>query len=211
MRCLFCCIHMQYSLFTSVCLHLSVYLFYLTPDGFFFLFHLGWCNFLCNPWKVYHFLFFLLSCSQLCMLIHYPWKYKKLSLSFSVSLSLPLSLAVSVSVSAEDVIVVIGKAHTCSAPFLCCLPKVALETVPIFVWLNTDHFWPWRVEFWPLSFSTPLSVSRSMLWCCGLSMFRKLFKLRSFCPAKLQTRCDICCTCQSICLFIPLTLACPGQ
>ena len=23
------------------------------------------------------------------------------------------------------------------------------------------------------------------------------------CPAKLQTRCDICCACQSICLFIP--------
>ena len=24
-----------------------------------------------------------------------------------------------------------------------------------------------------------------------------------FCPTKLQTRCDICCACQSICLFIP--------
>ena len=23
------------------------------------------------------------------------------------------------------------------------------------------------------------------------------------CPAKLQTRCDICCACQSVCLFIP--------
>ena len=30
------------------------------------------------------------------------------------------------------------------------------------------------------------------------------------CPAKLQTRCDICCACQSVCLLIPLTPACPG-
>ena len=29
------------------------------------------------------------------------------------------------------------------------------------------------------------------------------------CPAKLQTRCDVCCPCQSICLFIPTDLGMP--
>ena len=70
---------------------------------------------------------------------------------------------VSVSVSAQDGIVALGKAHTRSAPSLSSLPKVALETVPIFVWLNTDRSRPWRVECRPLPFSTPLSFRRSML------------------------------------------------
>ena len=68
-----------------------------------------------------------------------------------------------VSVSAQDGIVALGKAHTHSAPSLSSLPKVALETVPIFVWLNTDRSQPWRVECRPLPFSTPLSFRRSML------------------------------------------------
>ena len=72
-------------------------------------------------------------------------------------------VSVSVSVSAQDGIVVLGKAHTYSAPSLNSLPKVALETVPIFVWLNTDRSLPWRVECWPLPFSTPLSFRRLML------------------------------------------------
>ena len=72
-------------------------------------------------------------------------------------------LSVSVSVSAQDGIVALGKAHTRSAPSLSSLPKVALETVPIFAWLNTDRCRPWRVECRPLSFSTPLSFRRSML------------------------------------------------
>ena len=56
------------------------------------------------------------------------------------------SCSVSVSVSAQDGIVALGKAHMRSAPSLSSLPKVALETVPIFVWLNTDCSRPWRVE-----------------------------------------------------------------
>ena len=67
------------------------------------------------------------------------------------------------SVSAQDGIVALGKAHTRSAPSLSSLPKVALETVPIFVWLNTDRSRPWRMECRPLPFSTPLSFRRSML------------------------------------------------
>ena len=41
--------------------------------------------------------------------------------------------------SAQDDIVVLGKAHTRSAPSGNSLPKAALETVPMFVWLTTDH------------------------------------------------------------------------
>ena len=61
---------------------------------------------------------------------------------------------VSISVSAQDGIIALSKAHMRSAPSLCSLPKVALETAPIFVWLNIDRSWPWRVECWLLPFST---------------------------------------------------------
>ena len=37
---------------------------------------------------------------------------------------------------------------------------------------------PQRTESRPLPFSTPLSLRRSMLWCSGLSMFRKFLKPR---------------------------------
>ena len=87
-----------------------------------------------------------------------------------------LSRSVSVSVSVQDGIVALGKAHTCPALSLSSLPKVALETVPIFVWLNTDRSQSWRVECRPLPFSTPLSSRQSMLRCFGLSMFRKFLK-----------------------------------
>ena len=71
--------------------------------------------------------------------------------------------AVSLPLSPQVGIVALGKAHTHSAPSLSSLPKVALETVPIFVWLNTDRSRPWRVECRPLPFSTPLSFRRSVL------------------------------------------------
>ena len=70
---------------------------------------------------------------------------------------------VSVSVSAQDGMVALGKAHARSAPSLSSLPKVAIKTVPIFAWLNTDRSRPWRVECWPLPLSTPLSFRQSML------------------------------------------------
>ena len=84
--------------------------------------------------------------------------------------------AVSVSVSAHDGIVALGKAHTRSAPSLSSLPKVALETVPVFAWLNTDRCRSWRVECRPLPFSTPRSFRQSVLWCSGLSVLRKFLK-----------------------------------
>ena len=51
--------------------------------------------------------------------------------------------------SVQDGIVALGKAHTHSALSLSSLPKVALKTMPIFAWLNTDCSQPWRVECWP--------------------------------------------------------------
>ena len=81
-------------------------------------------------------------------------------------------------VSVPDGIVALGKAHTRSDPPLCSLTNVALETVPMFVWLNTDRSRPRRVQCRPLPFSTPLSLRRSVL-CSGLSMFRKFLKPRS--------------------------------
>ena len=47
-------------------------------------------------------------------------------------------VSVSASVLTKDGIVALRKAHTCFALSLSSLHKVALETVPIFVWLNTD-------------------------------------------------------------------------
>ena len=69
----------------------------------------------------------------------------------------------SVSISAQDDIVALGKVHTLSAPYFSSLPKVALETVPISVWLNTDRSRPLRVDCLPLPFSTPLSFRRPVL------------------------------------------------
>ena len=81
-----------------------------------------------------------------------------------------------VSVSAQDDIIVLGKAHMHSAASIGSLAEVALEPVPIIVWLNTGCFWPRRVERQWLPFCSALSFMWSMLWCCGLSMFRKFLK-----------------------------------
>ena len=91
------------------------------------------------------------------------FKHTKTYMHKQKNTTCPQANTVSVSVSAQDGIVALGKAHTRSAPSLSSLPKVALETVPIFVWLNTDRSRPWRVECRPLPFSTPLSFRRSML------------------------------------------------
>ena len=118
---------------------------------------------------------------------------------------------VSVSVSAQDGIAALGKAHTRSVPFLNSLSKVALETVPIFVWLNTDRSQPCRDKCRPLPFSTPLSFRRSMLWCSGLSMFREFLKPRS---TSTQPSCRpdvISAVLASLSArSFSLTLACPG-
>ena len=122
------------------------------------------------------------------------------------------TLRVSLSVSAQDGIVALGKAHTRSTPSLCSLHKVAFETVPIFVWMNTDCSRPWRVECRPIPFSTPLFFRRSMLWYFGLSMFTKFLKPRSI-PALPSCRPDVifAVLASLSARSFPLTPACPGQ
>ena len=42
-----------------------------------------------------------------------------------------------------------------------------------------------------------------MRWCSGLSKFLYVPQApKHLCPAKLQTRCAVCCACQSVCVFI---------
>ena len=45
------------------------------------------------------------------------------------------------------------------------------------------------------------AVSAVMLWLLCVEKVPQASE--HLCPAKLQTRCDICCACQSICPFIP--------
>ena len=52
-----------------------------------------------------------------------------------------------------------------------------------------------------LHFSFLQAINAVMLWPVHV---QKVPQTSEFlCPAKLQTRCDICCACQSICPFIP--------
>ena len=70
----------------------------------------------------------------------------------------------------------LGKALTCSALSLSSPTNVALETVPMFVWLHTDRSRLRKWECRPPPFSIPLSFRRAMLWSSGLSAFRKFLK-----------------------------------
>ena len=110
---------------------------------------------------------------------------------------------VSVSVSAQNGIVALEKAHERSAPSLWSLVKVALETVPMFVCWNTDRFPSKEGECRPLLFSILncflQAINAVILWSVDVP---KVPPLRISCPAKLQTRYDVCCACQSICPFI---------
>ena len=104
------------------------------------------------------------------------------------------------------------KPHTSSAPPPSSLPKVALKTVPVFVWLNMDRSWPQRLNCCPLSFSTHLSFRQILMWCSSLSMFRMLLEpvgtsaLPSCRPDMTSAVLASLCACS-----YPPTLAQPGQ
>ena len=119
-------------------------------------------------------------------------------------------MKVSVSVSAQDGIVALGKTHTRLALSLSSLPKVALETVPIFAWLKHRSFSTLEggmsaASFLHSSFLQAFSVV--MLWLVHVEKVPQASEY--LCPAKLQTRCDICCACQSICQAIPTDFGVP--
>ena len=72
------------------------------------------------------------------------------------------------SVSAQDGIVALGKDHVMLHASLSILPKVGLQTVPMFVWLKTHRSRSRRVQYQPLSSSTPLSFRQPVLYCSGM-------------------------------------------
>ena len=51
------------------------------------------------------------------------------------------------------------------------------------------------------------AVSAVMLWLVRVEKVPQASE--PLCPAKLQTRCDICCACQSVCQFIPIDSGLP--
>ena len=109
----------------------------------------------------------------------------------------------SVSVSAQNGNIALGKAHTRSAQSLSSLPEVPFETVPIYL---VEHRSSSTLEggmsaasFLHSSFLQ--AINAVMLWPVHVEKVPQASE--HLCPAKLQTRCDICCACQSICPFIP--------
>ena len=95
-------------------------------------------------------------------------------------------------------------------PSLGSLPKVALKTVPVFFWLNTDCSRPWSVEHQPSRFLSPF-LFPSGDQCCD-ALFRKLLTPLST-SALLSCRPDVIPA--ALASFsagsFPLTPACPGQ
>ena len=97
-----------------------------------------------------------------------------------------------VSVSAQDGIVALGKAHTRSAPSLSSLPKVALETVPVFARVEHRPFSILEGGMSAVSFlhsSFLQAINAVMLWLVHVE--KAPIACEHLNPAKLQTRCDI--------------------
>ena len=67
--------------------------------------------------------------------------------------------------SVEEGIYELGNARMRSIPSLRSFPNVALETVPMFVWLTMALPRPFRKDRLALPLSTPLSSRRSIVWC----------------------------------------------
>ena len=72
-----------------------------------------------------------------------------------------------VSVSGQDDIAELGKSNSRSTQSLSSVPKVALETVPMFLRSITDRSRPRRVDIRPLPLSTPLSRLQAADQRCG--------------------------------------------
>ena len=67
--------------------------------------------------------------------------------------------------SIQDGIYALRKAHMRSTPILRSFPNVALETIPVFVWLTRALFRPFKEDNLALLLSTSLSSRQSMVWC----------------------------------------------
>ena len=84
---------------------------------------------------------------------------------------------------------------------------MALETLPVFVWLNTDCFWLQKevTSFTFFLHSTFLQViSAVMLTPVHVQKVSQASK--HLCPARLQNRCGVCFAWKSICLLINIII-----
>ena len=91
-------------------------------------------------------------------------------------------------------------------------PTLALETMLMLIYLNTDCSWTQTPEHQLLPFSTPLSFSWSTQWFSGLSlysMFLKLLSTTTLSGGRLMMMSAVLAS-LSNCAF-PLTLAWPGR
>ena len=114
------------------------------------------------------------------------------------------SIQPSVSVSAHDGIVELGKAQSALNPVsqqspqgcpgnsanICLVEHSSFSTLE--GGMSADSF---------LHSSFLQAINAEMLWL--VHVFKVLQASEHLCPAKLQTRCAMCCACQSICPFIP--------
>ena len=113
--------------------------------------------------------------------------------------------------SVPDGIYMLEKAHKCSAPSLRSFPSVALETVPVFVWLTVAFsFFQGRLSSASSFHAFLLQAINSVVYLalCLQVLYQPPQHFRSL---ETQATCDGYFACQSICLSFPFTLACPGQ
>ena len=96
--------------------------------------------------------------------------------------------------------------HTSSCPLLSCLilPYIVLSCLVLSCLVEHRLFPTSEGGMSVASFlhsSFLQAISAVMLWPVHVEKVPQAPE--HLCPAKLQTRCDICCACQSICPFIP--------
>ena len=112
-------------------------------------------------------------------------------------------------VSAQDGNVALRKAHTCSAPprlsaVSLRLPSKQCQSFSGRTWIIPD-LRGWTTSFLHSSFLQ--AVNAVMLWPVHVQNVPQASE--HLCPAKLQTRCAICCACQFFRLFIPTDSSMP--
>ena len=78
--------------------------------------------------------------------------------------------------SVQDGLYAPGKTLMHSTTSLRCFPKIAFETVPMFIWLTMPLSHPLKVNCLALSLSLPLSSKRLVVWWPWLCAHRKCLK-----------------------------------
>ena len=108
-------------------------------------------------------------------------------------MTLVQQVQVSVSVSAQDGTEALGQAHTCSA-LSATSPRLPLKQCHCFV----GSFPSSEGEMSAASFSPLLFHSSNQCYdVCPVHVQKGPEPSKHLCPARLQTRYDICCACQS--------------